>query len=349
MSQRRPDHASSSYRCARELRSAAIVVAGITLWISQSVVASPPKGQRQLELTFQVVDAHSGSPVAGALVGVVYPYPDEFVPASYATTGADGAARLSHTFFVGEELSLVPDENPGRAKARRFLGDLVRFLTLAPGCCFTLRAPEGMIYENTRHICYGDRWLEVSAVGYRPLAISLTTYTGEIGNLNAPTPAPVRVELHRGDPPANSLDDWAGEYRGVNLWNDPRLRILADGRFEWTAGGEKFRMQECGYAGICGDEIKFLLEMYSYQHIIFPITEDQRFIPVKWGNRRYLIDIDGMDAFCETVSQGKVCQIHFGRNYTMYARVGGDKSAPRGLPEVPKKWAKAVLPVVVDR
>ena len=141
-----------------------------------------------------------GKPGRRALVGVVYPYPDEFVPASYATTGADGAARLSHTFFVGEELSLVPDENPGRAKARRFLGDLVRFLTLAPGCCFTLRAPEGMIYENTRHICYGDRWLEVSAVGYRPLAISLTTYTGEIGNLDCADPCPGQGRASSGRP-----------------------------------------------------------------------------------------------------------------------------------------------------
>ena len=45
--------------------SAAIVAVGITLWISRSVAASPPKDERQLELTFQVVDADSGRPVAG--------------------------------------------------------------------------------------------------------------------------------------------------------------------------------------------------------------------------------------------------------------------------------------------
>ena len=236
MSQRRPDHASSSYRCARELaqrRNRGGRHHVVDLAVCRRVAA---EGATATGADIPGCRCALGKPGRRVLVGVVYPYPDEFVPASYATTGADGAARLSHTFFVGEELSLVPDENPGRAKARRFLGDLVRFLTLAPGCCFTLRAPEGMIYENTRHICYGDRWLEVSAVGYRPLAISLTTYTGEIGNLDAPTPAPVRVELHRGDPPANSLDDWAGEYRGVNLRNDPRLRILADGRFEMDSG-----------------------------------------------------------------------------------------------------------------
>ena len=51
-----------------------------------------------------------------------------------------------------------------------------------------------------------------------------------------------------------------------------------------------------------------------------------------------------MEAFCETVSQGKVCQIQFGQGYSMCVCIDGDKSPPRGLPEVPMKWAKAVLP-----
>ena len=51
-----------AWRC-----KAAIAVAGITMLISLSAAASSlPKGERNLELTFQVVDADSGKPIAGA-------------------------------------------------------------------------------------------------------------------------------------------------------------------------------------------------------------------------------------------------------------------------------------------
>ena len=190
------------YACARVEASDALAVVAITMLISLSVAASPPpNGVRDLELTFQVVDADSGSPIAGALVGVVYPYPDEFVPASYATTEVDGAARLRHTFFVGDRLRLVPGAEP-RPRHTISLSDF-SLQSLAFALCATdcsIHAPKGMHYEHTQHVCYGDRWLEVSACGYRPLAVALTRYIGETGRLGESIRGPVRVELQRGDP-----------------------------------------------------------------------------------------------------------------------------------------------------
>ncbi len=60
--------------------SAAVGLACAAMFMSLTLAASPvPKGERILELTFQVVDADSGNPVAGARVGVVYPYQYELV------------------------------------------------------------------------------------------------------------------------------------------------------------------------------------------------------------------------------------------------------------------------------
>ncbi len=321
--------------------SAAAGLAAAAMFISLTLAASPvPKGERILELTFQVVDAESGNPVAGVRVGVIYPYPDELVRPSFGTTQADGSAHFSHLFLVGEVRSLVPD-------SASFLGDGHFFRDLLSGghhlslyacqSAFTVRAPKGWHYENTRHVCYGDRWLEVAAPGYRRLAIPLTLFIGEIGNLDAPTPPRIKVELHRGDSPADSLDEWAGEYNGMNSVRYAKLRILADGRFAWTAGSGDFKDEDFGYAAECDDEFKFLPE-----HRVYAFKND-RFSPVTWGARRYIIELTGLKAFCETVREGKVCDCHFGRIGSVYLRIGDEKVKPQGLPELPRKWASFLL------
>ncbi len=213
--------------------SAAVGLAAAAMFIAVTSAASPvPKGECNLELTFQVVDADSGYPVAGAVVGVIYPYPDELVRPSFGTTQADGSAHFSHTFLVGEVRSLVPDTASFLGNGH-FLRDLVsggHHFSIYACQGFTIYAPKGWHYENTRHVCYGDRWLEVEAPGYRRLTIPLTLYLGEIGDLDAPTPPLIKVAVHRGDSPPDTLAEWSGEYREMN--SVPRRESANSGRRE---------------------------------------------------------------------------------------------------------------------
>ncbi len=66
-------------------------------------------------------------------------------------------------------------------------------------------------------------------------------------------------------------------------------------------------------------------------------------MPANWGSRRYIIDTKGLKAFCETVREGKVCDCHFGGVGSVYLRVGDEKVKPKGLPELPRKWASFLL------
>ncbi len=319
-------------------------VAGATLLLALSLAASPaPRDKLNVDLEFQVVDADSGSPISGALVALVYPYTDEPIRTSYAKAQADGIARLTHTFHIGEARSLVNGPAPLRERAEELGWNLLRCILLRPACDFSIRVPKGMHYEDTCHVCYGDRWLEVSAMGYRRLAIPLTTFTGEIGDFRAPNPPRVTVELRRGDTPADSLAEWAGEYREMNSINNSTLRILADGRFTRTTPDWEFDRPQYGYAAISGDEFKFLSEKHDTYHSGFPY-ETQRFAPVTWGGRRYIIDARGLRDFCAIVRQGKVCDCHFGRTGSVYLRVGDEKLKPQGAPELPRKWASYLLP-----
>jgi hypothetical protein len=314
---------------------------------SMAVAASPvPNCERNLELTFQVVDADSRNPIAGALVGVIYPHLDNLVRPSFGKTQADGSAHFSHTFLVGEVSSLVPDPKPFRAESHFFRGldwDRLQFRLFPIQCAFTIHAPNGWHHENTRHVCYGDRWLEISAPGYRHLAIPLTLYIGEIGNLDAPTPPPIRIEMHRGDSLAGSLTEWAGDYREMNSVRGARLRILADGRFAFFTHDWESDRPEYGYAGIDNDEFRFLPEKHHDYLTRFP-HESQKFTAVAWGARHYIVETSGLRAFCEQVHEGKVCDCHFGPMGGVYLRVGDEKVKPRGLPELPRKWASFLIP-----
>ena len=125
--------------------------------------------------------------------------------------------------------------------------------------------------------------------------------------------------------------------------SNPRRR-----RFERTDGAGESTEYEYGHALLSPDEIKFVVIQHLDRPPTFPISEHTRFTPVKWETHRYIIDTAGMEAFCKMVSEGKLCEVEFGKRYAMYSRVDRDTSPPRGVPEVPEKWAKAVLPVVVD-
>jgi hypothetical protein len=272
----------------KSIGNAAAGLAAAAMFASMTLAASPvPNCERNLELTVQVVDADSRNPIAGALVEVIYPHLDELVRPSFGKTQADGAAHFSHTFLVGEVSSLVPGPNPFRAEGHFFPGlysDHLQFRLFVRQCSFTIHAPKGWHYENTRHVCYGDRWLEISAPGYRHLAIPLTSYIGEIGDLDAPTPPPIRVEVHRGDSRADSLIEWAGDYRELNSVRGARLRILADGRFAFFTRDWESNRPEYGYAGIDNDEFIFLPEKHRDYHTRFPFGS-QRYVPVTWGAR----------------------------------------------------------------
>jgi hypothetical protein len=325
-------------------RISAISAVGATVLFSVTLGASPGfRDKLNVALEFQVVDADTGSAISGALVAVVYPYDDEPIQPSYAKTQADGVARMSHSFDIGEDRCLVKGPTPLSERVafyRRLGWGLPLYLLFPPTCSVAI--PTGMHYEDTCHVCYGDRWLEVSAMGYRKLTIPLTTFTGEIGNFDAPNPPRVTVGLRRGDSPADSLAEWAGEYREMNSVRHATLRILADGRFARTTN-YSYDRPVYGYAAIRGDEFRFLAEKRSGYDNSF-IFGSKRLAPVTWGGRRYIIDAEGLRDFCKIVRQGKACDCHFGGIGSVYLRIGDEKLKPQGVPELPRKWASYLLP-----
>ena len=65
------------------------------------------------------------------------------------------------------------------------------------------------------------------------------------------------------------------------------------------------------------------------------------FVPIRWGDRRYLIPEKGRLVFCSAVNQGAVPR--YMRSGPFSPRIGDVGSAPAGLPEVPPEWAPFLL------
>jgi len=280
---------------------AAIKATGISVLMVMTLTAAiPSRSDRRVVLEFKVVDADSGIPIGDAVVGVVDGYSSGLGSASSRTqTVADGRARLTPRFSV--------------------VGDW-------------------HLFRSTRQVSYGDRWLEVSAAGYRRLVVPLTWYTGERGDFRHPSPLPIQITLHRGKSPADFLEDLKGKYSQPAGMGGSTFVISADGRFSWTSGGCTYWYQAYGYAQLVEGELRFSPVRHDEEELHPLLLEP--FIPVRWGPRRYLIRARNIKDFCDSINQGWEPS---DRGSRWYERIDGSKEKPDGLPELPRRWADYLL------
>jgi hypothetical protein len=294
-------------RCRFRLRSliAAVAVAalGLTAWCYFAPAVSI-YGDRDVPIEVRAVDAVSGRPIVGALVQVVHAlYSDRFAPA-VGVTGDDGRAVLSLAF-------------PFNGRKHRF------------------RA-EGQIL-------YGDRWLEVSAPGYRHRADPLSCSIGEQADLDAPPPGPIHMALQPGDDPAGPLAEFAGEYNRSFGMGSSTLTILADGRYAWSEFSCYSGHAEYGYARMA-DGALTLLPIPHERDKSDPLPRDG-FYPVRWGGRLLVVPSSEMQGFCHAVNEGsEPAREQLG---DFFLRSADSANDVEGLPAVPKQWAGDLLAIPI--
>lgn len=132
-----------------------------------------------------------------------------------------------------------------------------------------------------------------------------------------------------------------GDGEGVNC----TLRLDARGRFE-------FKWQCC--VGAC-DSNTGPFHFRNGVVILSPRKRNvrrglsgtpTRFLVVNWGPRRYLVPQEDVRDFCNAVNQGSEPRTHVWGQY--YLRVGDEKKAAGGDPDLPAKW-KPLLIAKKDR
>jgi hypothetical protein len=171
--------------------SLAFVAAGVLL----ALVPQPFDGYSRWTFDIQVIDQHSGRPVADASVRLVDPFRDDpgYQPIT-APTDADGHANLT------DDLEANGDFNA--------FGERATFTNWG-------------------------RWVEASAPGYATGRVALAKVVGPSFDPNHP--AAGGIAIAPGETPPDQFTDIAGLYNdelanggGCHMW------VQADGRFTWA-------------------------------------------------------------------------------------------------------------------
>jgi hypothetical protein len=259
-------------------------------------------GDLEIAVNVKVSDAETGHAIRDATVRVVEPYADGRHPPTKAASREDGTVRLPHRFeIIGERRA----------------------------------------YRTTGEVRYRDRWLEVSAAGYRPSISPLTRQTGETGNLTQPTPRPILVALRRGEAPTQALGGIAGLHADGNGFESEALEIAADGRFWYTYSCCTGDSREYGYA--CLKEGRLLLAPVKHGEKADPALQI-KYLPIRWGERVYLLpDDESIKRFCNAINHGWEPVQPGSRHVRFWLRRGDEKKPAPGLPELPERWQRYLL------
>jgi hypothetical protein len=227
---------------------------------------------------------------------------------SDAMTWPDGRAIITHWFFVWEE------QRSDQASRRQ------------------------MIFQGP--------WLHVSAQGYEPRKMPLIELLGQEGELNGPSQeAVVTLRPKRGDGP--DVAELAGDYIYGNGFVYEQLQVIKAGRYHYKWRNDvrtdephdEDRFESRGRCSVVDGVLRLVPEG--------PFSSELRdmmgnnFVPVRWGDRRYLIPEKERLLFCSAVNQG--ASPRYMRSGPFSLRDAERRKAPEGLPEVPPEWASFLL------
>lgn len=137
---------------------------------------------------------------------------------------------------------------------------------------------------------------------------------------------------------AVSIKTLAGTYyAGDGLGFNNTVVISEDGHFthKWT-GCQGTYSNSAGEVGIANDALVFHTKDKDEQ-------VPSKLIPVKWGNRLYLIDgaDKNMLAFCNAVNQGSEPRDKL--HGMFYIRMGDEKKPVSNVPELATQWRDLIL------
>jgi hypothetical protein len=199
---------------------------------------------------------------------------------------------------------------------------------------------EQRTFRTSGIVSFEDGWLEVSARGFITLIVPLANLTGKQRGMNDPSPPLIKVALRQGIPPSITVGDLVGSYyRGDGLGMNCRLRILPEDRFSF------------GWSGCLG--------MYARNYgsarqvdgplTLYPVKANSRkdfgtatrFLPVRWGERQYLIPEEDALDFCNAVNRKTEPRddIHG----MFYLRDNDWEKKVTGFPQLPSQWISYLL------
>ncbi len=262
------------------------------------------------QLWFRIVDETGAKPIALAHVvidnGNLAP---ELGDDSDAVTWPDGRAIISHRFFVWEE-------RRGDETVRREL------LKQGP-------------------------WIHVSAEGYEPRKLPLSEILKDGRTGRGPSHEAI-FTLRRRRADDLDLAPLATDYTFGDGFTYEHLEISRLGRYHYQSHidvfrdepHEKDRHESRGRCSIVNGVLRLVHEGPFASSLRHFMKND--FVPVRWGNRCYLIPEKDRLVFCSAVNQRAMPRY---MRSGPFSRDDADfRKAPPGLPQVPSEWASFLLP-----
>jgi hypothetical protein len=132
----------------------------------------------------------------------------------------------------------------------------------------------------------------------------------------------------------------AGRYERASPWSfaeperNDSIEILLDGRYRRLHWGRHGIHGDSGYATATGG--RMVLERAPESKFWMTPT----LIPVRWGERDYLVEENRMPAFCRAVVKGR--EPIAGGQGAFYLRQDDSHKAVAGLPALPEPWKSAL-------
>jgi hypothetical protein len=279
------------------------VIALVIVGVSLLCPARRHVAHSAIELRFRVVDAADRRRIGRAriLVDNIH-LAQELGEASEVETAADGRASITHRF-----LALVE---------RR-----------------------GVVTSG--HVSFQGPWIQVSAEGYETLGLPLSDIVGPRRRLFFFTTPPESViKLRRGRIEGIDLADLAGDYSYGTGYINHRLGLTRAGRYHYRYGTHTgFDAESEGRYAVADGVIRLIPERSSSPDTLEPTW--RTLVPIRWGDRLYLIPERHRVAFCSDVNRGiEPGYLRRGKLDFMEA----NRHLPAGvMPELPAAWRSYLL------
>ncbi len=147
----------------------------------------------------------------------------------------------------------------------------------------------------------------------------------------------------KSDPSPSSLATLAGEYFFSNGFSGERLSISPLGTFKLTYHSCTAESHTYGRARVVNGHV--VLRTYLVCRVLFPYAPKE-LIPIRWGERLYLIPENKGRSFCNYVN------VEGGAPGwppdPCFVRDGDDEKPVEGPPTVPKEWESMLLPAPIN-
>jgi hypothetical protein len=233
---------------------------------------------------------------------------------SDAVTWKDGRAILTHGFFVWEA---QPDD------------------------------------EKTHRPVFQGPWIQVTAEGYEYRKAPLSDFLDGKDHAGLNPRNELVITLRRKRAAGPELADLSADYIYGNGFVYEHLEISPAGRYHYAWHNDvvnldnphdQDRYESRGRCSIVNGVVHLDPEG--------PFSSDLRemmgndYVPIRWGDRRYLISEKERVVFCSAINRGVVPR--YMRNGPFVLRRADLEKLPDGVPEVPEEWARFLLPKPVD-